>query len=200
MNVRLILVVAIVISIACGCQRAAPVPDRVRLPTAQNTVASVTARDTNPGLSALLQVIDEYQDIELPRMADRPAPPPQIHQRSTNATSRYRGWHVDRLDASSWETLASSLNGLFKRMEPTEAAEFDRVVKYVMMQTLKDPTVAVKASTAQPMNDGEILALVRKYVHNRTPAQVTQLADMLHRAEAQEKTGEPGGAPVATAY
>jgi hypothetical protein len=191
------LAVAVALALALGgCAPAAPdaavdtsglvpVPvDDVLAPVA----VPVEEPITNPYLRATKAALHRVSDTPFP------APPPPLDYAALFADAaqpRYAGWDTDRLDASSYEALTNSVNAILERMPEKQAKDFDRLVKYVLMNTTRDPFVAKKAVGGGQVSDAEILQVIQSYLHERTPREVAELARRLY--ESQQRGKRPGG-------
>lgn len=127
-----------------------------------------------------------------------PPPARPIEQTVKLYGTRYPGWETDRIDASSFEALTASLNQIISKMPPAIAQDFDRVVKYVLMQSTKDPLVAKKAAIGGQVSDQELLMLVQSYMDGRSPSDVVVLAEQMKARENGLKTPPrvPDNVPV----
>lgn len=131
-----------------------------------------------------------------------PAPPPPSTFRRG---SSYDGWETDRIDASSFDALTNSVNAILARMSQEDGQNFDRIVKYLLLQATKDPSLARKAATGQQPSDAELLRIIQSYLDQRTPAELLVLAQTYaNREEAESAAGQqqrPTGAlPAVSPY
>lgn len=190
----------VVLTVLAGCQRQDPealaraqglVPPEVDL-SAPTGPAKPPGTDTR--LGQMLALSNEYADATLPRLP----PPPRLSYAEFVSRSSYNGWETDRIDASSFDSLTNSLNAILQKMVPTEAEDFDRVVKYVLMQVTRDPMVAKKAVGGGQMSDSDLLRAIQSYVHDRTPRDITNLAEQFYkRQQAQQQgSGNRGGSAM----
>lgn len=150
-----------------------------------------TPPDPESPMGVLLLVTRDYQHMQLPEPP--PLPDMRAMQRRMPA---YPGWDTDRVDGSSFDAITNSVNGILQRMPPDLAEDFDRVIKYIMMQVTKDPLVAKKAATGQPVSDAELLTLVQSYIGGQTPRDIVELAaQMKQRDLAPAARPEQGQTP-----
>lgn len=145
-------------------------------------VAAAPIVSTPPIISAYLRSIHD----QLPSARQQPLPtvPPRpnydaLRQMIARTPSTYTGWTTDRIDASSFDSLTNSVNAIYQKMGPEAAEQFDRIIKFVMMNVTRNPLVAKKAATGDKVSDQELLQLTQSYLDGRTPAQVTELAERL---------------------
>lgn len=148
---------------------------------------------TNPYLRDVKSALSTADHIEFPTLAAAPDFEALAARYGQAAQSAYRGWETDKLNAATFDTLTESLNGIIQRMGPEEGKEFDRVVKYVLMHVSKDPLIAKKSMTSSQISDAEILTIVQSYVHDRTPRELTEMAErfMLADQRTKESAGQP---------
>ena len=134
-------------------------------------------------LGKMLAVSPQYAGARMPL----PPPPPSFETMSQY--TGYDGWESDRVDATSFDALTNSLNVIMQKMGPILSEDFDRVVKYVLLQVPKDPMVARAAAGGGKMSDAELLQTIQSYVHGRTPREITDLAQQMYeRQQAQQKS------------
>ena len=192
---RALAVVAVLVLGLAGCQRdtadAAAKRAGLAPPDVDLTQLPATVPDPNSPMGVFLSVMQEYKDFELPK----PPPLPNFDVVEKRAVS-YNGWTVERIDGTSFDTLTNSLNGILQRMPPDLAQDFDRVVKYILMQVTKDPMVAKKAATGQQISDAELLTLVQSYLHARSPAEIVELAEQMKAREQRTSAHQTMPAPA----
>lgn len=181
--------VAIVIGGLTGCVESDPrslAAERGLVPPVVHEAATM-ARPINPTsrFGQMIAAIGGHSVTSLP------TPPPTPNIRLDQVTSSYQGWETDRIDASTYDALTSSVNDILHRMGEPHARNFDRIFKYVMLQVTKSPMVAQKAANGEPMSDAELLAAIRGYVHGRTPRQITEMAERLQSID-QATAGRSG--------
>ncbi len=114
-------------------------------------------------------------------------PPPTAFQQSGG----YGGWETDRIDASSFDALTNSVNAILAKMSPEDGQNFDKIVKYLLLQATKDPSLAGKAATGQQPSDEELLRIIQSYLDRRTPVEALMMAKMF----ADREEAQPAAAP-----
>lgn len=137
----------------------------------------------NPGLRAMHLALQDPSKLEVPK-------PPELHDYSYLLTKRpastYRGWNTDRVDASTFETLTTSLNTIYAKMGPEMAADFDAMIKVITLNLGKHPLVAKKAVSGGAVTDEELLDVARSFLHQRTPYEIAATATAMLQAQRQQ--------------
>jgi hypothetical protein len=190
MRAGLPLTIALLL-VATGCARQAPdavARERGLMPATVDITRDLPEAppDPNSPLGIQLRLLANYPEPVVPQLP----PMPRIDRVQSGAVS-YTGWKTEVIDASSFDALTNSLNGIMQRMPPDLAMDFDRLVKYVLLQVTKDPLIAKKAATSQPVSDAELLRLVQNYLDGRTPEDVLLMAQQINARE------NPGAQPPA---
>ena len=183
---RVLLLATCLTAALCGCHRQDPMTlarEQGFLPPEVDPDAPVSKR--KPGLDTrlgqMLALSAQYEGAELP-----PLPPPPRYEDIATGSS-YTGWETDRIDASSFDNLTDSLNAILQKMGPVVGADFDKVFKYVLMQVPRDPLVARAAAGGGKMSDAQLLQAIQSYVHDRTPREVTELAEQMSQRQAAQQ-------------
>lgn len=118
-----------------------------------------------------------------------PLPPPEIMRQIDAGVSDDNSiWNGAIVDATSFDTLAESMNKIAGALPKEEGEVFDAAIKSIMFQVNLDADIVKKASSGLPPSDADILSAVQHLVHGKTPYEIVSEAYRLaQQREARKK-------------